>query len=399
MREIGKWNLFLTLEVSMSIVGIDISSTSATFCILGNTGVIAQDNFPLNKTGFNKLLTTPGINKDSTFVMESTGKYHLTCYHYLLNHNMTAYVVNPLLIKQYKATITLRKTKTDKSDALLIAGYANNPSIQLEGRKTELETESKLLSRDRLSNSESLAKAKTRLKGDIAVSFPELLKLDVSTDVLLNLLSVYGSSKQVSSASITQLAKAIRGTRVKSTEHDKSLAKQVKQLAKDSVGVDLHAAITRHQAKTVLYFKKEDKELTKDLVNIEKEIHPQEMEIITSFPGISYTTAAHFMAEVQDIHRFSRYQKLIAFIGTDPTIYQSGNEDRHGRISKRGNKVLRKYCYLMATNSLRSNPVLAEYYSKKREQGFPHRKAMIATTNKLIRAIYALLIRGEKASI
>jgi hypothetical protein len=26
--------------------------------------------------------------------------------------------------------------------------------------------------------------------------------------------------------------------------------------------------------------------------------------------------------------------------------------------------------------------------------GFPHRKAMIATTNKLIRALYALLIRG-----
>lgn len=69
------------------------------------------------------------------------------------------------------------------------------------------------------------------------------------------------------------------------------------------------------------------------------------------------------------------------------------------KISKRGNKVLRKYCYLMATNSLRSNPVLAEYYSKKRQQGFPHRKAMIATTNKLIRALYALLIRGEKASI
>ena len=383
----------------MSIVGIDISSTSATFCVLGNTGVIAQDDFPLNKTGFNKLLATPGINKDSTFVMESTGKYHLTCYHYLLNHNMSVYVVNPLLIKQYKDTITLRKTKTDKSDALLIAGYANNPSIQLEGRKTELESESKLLSRDRLSNSEALAKAKTRLKGDIVVSFPELYDINIYTNTWLNLLSVYGSSKQVASATITQLAKAIKGTRAKSTERDKKFAKQAQDLAKDSVGVDLHAAITKHQAKTVLYFKKEDKELTKALVNMEKEIHPQEMEIITSFPGISYTTAAHFMAEVQDIHRFSRYQKLIAFIGTDPTIYQSGNIDRHGRISKRGNKVLRKYCYLMATNSLRSNPVLAEYYSKKRAQGFPHRKAMIATTNKLIRALYALLIRGEKASI
>jgi transposase len=105
------------------------------------------------------------------------------------------------------------------------------------------------------------------------------------------------------------------------------------------------------------------------------------------------------MAEVQDIHRFSRYQKLIAFIGTDPTIYQSENDDEHERISKRGNKVLKKYCYLMATSSLRSNSILSEYYSKKIKQGFSHEKAMTATTNKLIRALYTLLIRGEKASI
>ncbi len=50
----------------------------------------------------------------------------------------------------------------------------------------------------------------------------------------------------------------------------------------------------------------------------------------------------------------------------------------------------------MATNCVHWNPVLGEYYQKKRGEGFPHRKAMVATTNKLIRTIYALLIRGEK---
>jgi hypothetical protein len=53
----------------------------------------------------------------------------------------------------------------------------------------------------------------------------------------------------------------------------------------------------------------------------------------------------------------------------------------------------------MATSSLRSNPILEDYYLKKRNQGFSHEKAMTATTNKLIRALYALLISGEKASI
>ncbi|MGD6729795.1 MAG: hypothetical protein ACPKMZ_01870 [Pleomorphochaeta sp.] len=79
---------------------------------------------------------------------------------------------------------------------------------------------------------------------DIIVYFPKLLNFNVFSDFWLNLLFVYGSAKQVSSASTTQIAKAIRGTRAKSTERDKKLAKQTKELAKDSVGVDLHAAIT-----------------------------------------------------------------------------------------------------------------------------------------------------------
>ena len=106
------------------------------------------------------------------------------------------------------------------------------------------------------------------------------------------------------------------------------------------------------------------------------------MEIIASMPGIGDVTASHFMTEIEDITRFNSYQQLIAFIGTDPAIYQSGIALKNGRITKHGNKNLGKYCYIMAQKSVIYNPILREYYDKKRGEGFPHRKAMIAVLNK-----------------
>ncbi|MDK2793290.1 MAG: transposase, partial [Deferribacteres bacterium] len=36
------------------------------------------------------------------------------------------------------------------------------------------------------------------------------------------------------------------------------------------------------------------------------------------------------------------------------------------------------------------------YYLKKKNEGMPHRKAMIALCNKLVRTLYAMLKNGEK---
>ncbi len=48
-------------------------------------------------------------------------------------------------------------------------------------------------------------------------------------------------------------------------------------------------------------------------------------------------TASHFLSEIPDISQFATYQKLIAFAGTDPGIYESGNSSKQLRISKHGN--------------------------------------------------------------
>jgi hypothetical protein len=53
----------------------------------------------------------------------------------------------------------------------------------------------------------------------------------------------------------------------------------------------------------------------------------------------------------------------------------------------------------MADSCKRHNVVFHAYYQKKREAGFPHRKAMVATMNKLVRTLHALLTKDEMYSL
>jgi transposase len=126
-----------------------------------------------------------------------------------------------------------------------------------------------------------------------------------------------------------------------------------------------------------------------------KKENKADLEILESIPGIGKITSAHFLAEIGSITSFSRYQKLIAFCGTDPGIYQSGNILKPGHITKHGNRSLRKYVYLMAFESLKFSPYFRAYYDKKKNEGFSHRKAMVALMNKLLKTIFALLTKGE----
>ena len=41
--------------------------------------------------------------------------------------------------------------------------------------------------------------------------------------------------------------------------------------------------------------------------------------------GIGYINGGMILGEIGDIHRFSNPNKLLAFAGLDPSVYQSGN--------------------------------------------------------------------------
>jgi len=75
---------------------------------------------------------------------------------------------------------------------------------------------------------------------------------------------------------------------------------------------------------------------------------------------------------------------------TDPALYQLGEIDRKGKISKRGNRHLRRIIWLITTKVIQFNERFKQYYLKRIKDGFPYKMAVLATAHKLIRVMFAM---------
>jgi transposase len=62
-------------------------------------------------------------------------------------------------------------------------------------------------------------------------------------------------------------------------------------------------------------------------------------------------------------------KKLIAASGLDPSTYKSGKYEGKSRISKRGNRHLRRVIWLMATKVIINNNLFRTYFYKRRKRG------------------------------
>jgi len=174
-------------------------------------------------------------------------------------------------------------------------------------------------------------------------------------------------------------------------------ASYILQIANNTISIDdpNRESILKSRIRRLLYLQGEIKALTSELIEKIQCFRPEEMKVLTSMPGIGEVSAASFLAEVQDIKRFNgSYKKFIAFAGLDPVIYESGQYRRRLRISKRGSPHLRRIIWGMTIGSIFHTNVFKEYYMKKRREGKSHKRAVISTSNKLMRVLFYFLENG-----
>ncbi len=120
-------------DVIKCYLGLDISKDKIDCCLLINKQVI---HFIIenNDDGFNDLflrLQTYQILLNELHVCcEATNIYYLGVAHFLRNQGAKMSVVNPAIIKYY-AEYHLKRVKTDKQDAKLIAEFCSkeNPDV------------------------------------------------------------------------------------------------------------------------------------------------------------------------------------------------------------------------------------------------------------------------------
>lgn len=118
-------------------------------------------------------------------------------------------------------------------------------------------------------------------------------------------------------------------------------------------------------------------------------------EILDSHPGFGEKLSAIVSAEVGDIRRFTSSKQLVAYAGLDPRIIQSGQKNVHGRMTKRGNPILRHALFLAAAVAERYDDELKRFYQKKRDEGKRHTHATCAVSRKLCCRLYALVTQDR----
>ena len=124
--------------------------------------------------------------------------------------------------------------------------------------------------------------------------------------------------------------------------------------------------------------------------------HPY-VPLLLTVPGISWILAYTIAAEIGDITRFESPKKLCGYSGLCPRVYQSGETDRRGRLTKQGPKHLRWALVEAAVHAAR-HPVYVDHYQRTKVRLGRQRGAKVARVEiarKLTEAIWHMLTKGE----
>jgi transposase len=124
--------------------------------------------------------------------------------------------------------------------------------------------------------------------------------------------------------------------------------------------------------------------------------HPYVPRLLT-VPGIGWVLAFTIAAEIGDITRFASPKKLCRYTGLRPRVYQSGDRDRRGPLTKQGPKYLR-WAMLEATMHALRHPAYRERYQRNKRRLGRQRGAKVAqidVARKLAEAIWHMLTHDQ----
>jgi transposase len=116
---------------------------------------------------------------------------------------------------------------------------------------------------------------------------------------------------------------------------------------------------------------------------------------LMTIPGVDAIAAMSIVAAIGEFHRFPDAHKLVAYVGLNPRVRQSGNSAPvHGRISKAGRAQVRGVLVEAAWSASRApGPLRAFFQRIKARRGFP--TAIVATARKMTVLAWHLVTKDQ----
>lgn len=356
--------------------GVDVHSKTLVASIVAGDEYITR-SFKATKNGYEELKEWLAENDCGRVLFEATGVYWYQLY-LALYLTLEVVVANPWHIKN------IHGIKTDKRDSQWLAKVCQqklaNPSRVFTGWYYEYRE----LSRHR----EALVKTRTTLKNRVHRRL-ELCNIKLG-QVFTDCFGKNGRHV---------LDDLLKGRPLEEIFEDKKL--RLSQAKKESLREAVADSLDPLSIRTIEYHLKMIDDLDEEVRVIEAEMarkgreKKELLDILAGVPGVGRVGAHTILAEIGQVEDFDNGEQLASYFGLVPRIYQSGEKNLTGHITKHGSPHMRWILVQIAhTLGRMKENNLSRFYNRLRERKGAG-VAAVATARKLLCIIHHLLINKE----
>lgn len=358
--------------------GVDVHSKFLLATILSSDGLKLQDRFETSLDDLLKFKSWLKENGCHKVALESTGNYWLPIYH-VLEGSVNFILANAYQIKHIPGR------KTDTLDSEWIAEICLKNLITPSRIFTQDYRELRSLTRAR----ESLIKVRTKIKNRVTH------ELEAACIKLSSVIAdVFGKSGRhivdglLNGMDLEKILESIPSGRVRKNKEE------IRGIIQANLSPS-QIFLLRSHLNTIDAVTKQIKEIDARISD-QISIRNEDMGIALSIPGMGFISASTILAEIGDFRDFSSANKLAAYCGLVPSVYQSAGKLINGHITKHGSPHIRRIIIEVAHAIVLTKKLskLKKFFLRiKARRGA--KIGIVALARKVLCILYHLLIHRE----
>lgn len=402
----------------MMYLGIDVGKRAHDAALLDGDGAIVwQLRFAPTRPGLAQLAAQLAARladvppADVQIGLEATGIYWLTLHAWLRQWGaLDIRVLNPLQTRAFR-NANLRGTKTDRIDAVAIARLLHwgGKRLATHAAPEDRQAAARDVSRLRTEMIELRARQLTKLHTVLDPLFPEFAAVfsDLGSPSALAVLTRWPTPAALAQARASEVTRVLRTA---SRGHlSAETARELRTRAQTSVGVvDRYGAAATAVQTLVAHLEQLQAHVTAlgERLDTLLAADAPVRDLLASIPGFGRETVRTWVAELPSMARFAERareharvlkkpkhgaEKLVAAVGLDAQVKQSGRSAGRARMSKRGNRYVRRAVMLAARSAARTDPQCRAIYDAQRARGKPYLVALSHVAHQLLHIAYSVL--------
>ena len=359
------------------VCGVDVHKKFLVATILSRDGTKVTQRFRITPDDLSKFRTWVIENGCEQVAVESTGVYWIPVF------NALGGSVDLILANAYKIKNT-SKPKTDLTDSEWMAELCLNGMIKPSRIFLKDDRDLRSLTRSRERYVNDLTREKNRVHKSL-----DSCNITLSS-VLSNIFGKVGRYILAELLEGKDIDKIIEGIPVKRLMKK---ADQIREAVKNGLDVT-KIQLIKGSLELMEAIQKRIDELATEIRR--RVIHQKEnIAILMSVPGIGFISAVTILAEIGDFRDFEKPEKLAAWCGLVPSVYQSADKLFTGSITKHGSRHLRWILVEVAQVVARCGSTKLKNFFLRVKAKKGYNVAIVALARKILCILHHLLMNRE----